>query len=91
MEYSILEVLMRRDEMDRDDALSWIEDAKQMVREGADPEEVCRYEFGLEPDYMWDLLELCCWRSADRFSLFVALEEGWWWRGWVGPPLFKRG
>jgi hypothetical protein len=58
MEYSILEVLMRRDEMDRDDALSWIEDAKQMVREGADPEEICRIEFGLEPDYMWDLLEL---------------------------------
>ena len=58
MEYSILEVLMRRDDMDRDDALSWIEDAKQMVREGEDPEEVCRLEFGLEPDYMWDLIEL---------------------------------
>ena len=58
MEYSILEVLMRRDKMDRDDALSWIEDAKQMVREGEDPEEVCRLEFGLEPDYMWDLIEL---------------------------------
>jgi hypothetical protein len=53
---SILEVLMRRDGMDKAEALERIEEAKQMVLDGDDPEEVVRYEFGLEPDYIWDLM-----------------------------------
>jgi len=28
------------------------------VANGADVEEILRYEFGLEPDYMWDLIEV---------------------------------
>jgi hypothetical protein len=53
---SILEVLMRRDGMDKAEALERIEEAKQMVLDGDDPEEVVHYEFGLEPDYIWDLM-----------------------------------
>jgi hypothetical protein len=54
--YSILEVLMRRDSMSKEEALEFIAEAKQMVAEGANPEEVLHYEFGLEPDYMFDLM-----------------------------------
>jgi hypothetical protein len=54
--YSILEVLMRRDGMSKEEALEFIAEAKQMVAEGANPEEVLHYEFGLEPDYMFDLM-----------------------------------
>lgn len=54
--YSILEVLMRRDGMSKEEALEFIAEAKQMVAEGASPEEVLHYEFGLEPDYMFDLM-----------------------------------
>ena len=39
-----------------DKALEFIAEAKQMVAEGAKPEEVLHYEFGLEPDYMFDLM-----------------------------------
>ena len=58
MDYSILEVLMRRDELSREEAQDMIDEAKELVRNGANPESICRTEFGLEPDYMWDLLEI---------------------------------
>ena len=54
--YSILEVLMRRDGMTEEEARGYIAEAKQMVAEGANPEEILHYEFGLEPDYMFDLM-----------------------------------
>jgi hypothetical protein len=54
--YSILEVLMRRDGMTEEEAKEYIAEAKQMVAEGASPEEILHYEFGLEPDYMFDLM-----------------------------------
>jgi hypothetical protein len=53
---SILEVLMRRDGLSKEEAQEWIDEAKQMVADGDDPEEVVHYEFGLEPDYIWDLM-----------------------------------
>ena len=53
---SILEVLMRRDGMSKAEAKERIEEAKQMVLDGENPEEVVHYEFGLEPDYIWDLM-----------------------------------
>jgi len=55
-EYSILRVLMRRDGMSRVDAQDLIEKAREEVEEGGDPEEVCEEWFGLEPDYVMDLL-----------------------------------
>jgi hypothetical protein len=53
---SILEVLMRRDGLSKEEAQEWIDEAKQMVADGDNPEEVVHYEFGLEPDYIWDLM-----------------------------------
>jgi hypothetical protein len=53
---SLLEVLMERDGLSRAQALRQIEEAREEVREGADPEEVLADWFGLEPDYLYDLL-----------------------------------
>lgn len=53
---SILEVLMRRDGLSKAEAQERIEEAKQMVLDGENPEEVVHYEFGLEPDYIFDIL-----------------------------------
>lgn len=55
-ECSILRVLMRRDGMSRADAEDLIEEAREEVEEGGDPEEICKELFGLEPDYVMDLL-----------------------------------
>jgi hypothetical protein len=57
MTYSILKVLMERDGMDKAEAEDWISDVRLEVANGADPEEMCHSEFGLEPDYIWELLE----------------------------------
>jgi hypothetical protein len=53
---SILEILMRRDGLSWSEAMDMIQEAKQMIREGSDPEEILHYEFGLEPDYIFDLI-----------------------------------
>jgi hypothetical protein len=53
---TIKQVLMRRDEMSSDDADELIAEARQRVADGEDPEEVLAEEFGLEPDYIFDLL-----------------------------------
>lgn len=55
-ECSILRVLMRRDGMSRADAEDLIWAAREEVREGGDLKEVCEEWFGLEPDYVMDLL-----------------------------------
>ena len=39
------------------EAQELIDEAREMVAEGADPEDVLYNEFGLEPDFIWDLLE----------------------------------
>lgn len=49
-------VLMRRDEMTAEDVDEWIKAAQQAVEEGEDPEDILQDEFGLEPDYIFDLL-----------------------------------
>ena len=54
--YSIKSVLMRRDGLTPDEADDMIEEARQLVAEGENPERVLRVEFGLEPDYVCDLL-----------------------------------
>lgn len=53
---SLLSVLIRRDGMDRDEAKEAIAEARERVRNGEDPEEILYEEFGLEPDYVFDLL-----------------------------------
>jgi len=53
---SIVEVIMKRDGLSLDQAKKAVRDARIMVRDGADPEEVLYDEFGLEPDYIFDLI-----------------------------------
>jgi hypothetical protein len=56
MEETLKEVLMRRDRLSAADAQELIDEAKARVQEGEDPEEILHDDFGLEPDYFWDLL-----------------------------------
>ncbi len=49
-------VLMRRDGMTAEDVDEWIKAARQAVEDGEDPEDILQDEFGLEPDYVFDLL-----------------------------------
>ena len=53
---SLKSVIMRRDGISSSEADEMISDAKELIAEGADPEEVLAEEFGLEPDYIFDLL-----------------------------------
>ena len=54
--YSIKKVIMRRDGLTEAEADDMIEEAREMVAEGENPERILRVEFGLEPDYIFDLL-----------------------------------
>lgn len=54
---TLKQVLMRRDRLTSDEADAAIAEAKERVAEGEDPEEVLLDEFGLEPDYVFDLLD----------------------------------
>lgn len=55
---SLKEVLMRRDGLSASEAAEAIEEARELVlTQGYDPEEVLLDEFGLELDYVFDLLE----------------------------------
>lgn len=53
---TILQVLMERDDLTEVEAQERINDCKEMIAEGEDPEEVLMDELGLEPDYIFDLL-----------------------------------
>ena len=52
---SLLKILMKRDDLTEAEAQEIIDDAKQQVRDGENPEDVL-YEMGLEPDYFDELL-----------------------------------
>lgn len=54
---TLKQVLMRRDKLSSDEADELIAEAKELVAAGEDPEEVLYDEFGLEPDYVFDLLD----------------------------------
>ena len=56
---NLISVLMYRDGLNRTEAVEQIEEAASLVLLGEDPEEVLYEEFGLEPDYVFDLLEYC--------------------------------
>lgn len=53
---TIKEILMRRDGMSAGEADDMISEAKAEVTAGMDPEEVLQDWFGLEPDYVFELL-----------------------------------
>jgi hypothetical protein len=50
-------ILMERDELTSKEADEIISQARQMILDGEDAEEVLYEEFGLEPDYIFDLLD----------------------------------
>lgn len=54
---SLKATIMERDGIDSDEADDLIAEARACVEEGEDPEEVLEEYFGLEPDYVFDLLE----------------------------------
>lgn len=52
----LLKILMQRDGLSQIEAEDLIKEARRRVAQGDDPEELLYDEFGLEPDYVWDLL-----------------------------------
>ena len=50
-------VLMERDELSSEEADEIISQARQMILDGEDPEEILYEEFGLEMDYIFDLID----------------------------------
>lgn len=53
---SIIKILMNRDNLTLAEAQAQLEEARRDVRNGDDPEEVLEDRFGLEPDYIYDLI-----------------------------------
>lgn len=53
---TLKQVLMRRDGLTAKEANEQIAEARQAVFDGEDPEEVLEDYFGLEPDYIFDLI-----------------------------------
>lgn len=54
--YSLINVLVKRDGVSRLDAIQVIREARLRVFNGENPETILHEEFGLEPDYVFDLL-----------------------------------
>jgi hypothetical protein len=50
------DVLMARDGLSEDEADELIADAQERVLDGENPEEILQDEFGLEPDFVFDLI-----------------------------------
>lgn len=55
-DYRIVPTLMRRDGISQADAEALVEDARARVMAGEDPEEILLEDFGLEPDFIFDLI-----------------------------------
>lgn len=51
---TIREILARRDGLSKEEIDEALEEARERIQEGKDPEEVLAEEFGLEPDYIFD-------------------------------------
>lgn len=54
---ALKQILIRRDGMTPEEADAAIKGAAELILQGEDPEEVLECEFGLEPDYIFDLLD----------------------------------
>lgn len=53
---SVIKILIERDGMTRDEAKELLEDCREMVLDGEDPEDVLYGELGLDPDYIFALM-----------------------------------
>jgi hypothetical protein len=47
---------MRRDQLTLEEATEQLNEAREAVAQGYDPEQACYDFFGLEPDYCFDLM-----------------------------------
>jgi len=54
---SLKETIMERDGIDSDEADDLIAEARACVQEGDDPQDILEEYFGLEPDYIFDLID----------------------------------
>lgn len=52
----IIEILMNRDGMALPMAIEAVKDARRRIKAGEDAEDILQYEFGLELDYVFDLI-----------------------------------
>jgi len=57
MTLSLKQILIKRDNLTPAEAEELIQEARERVHEGEDPENILHNEFGLEPDYIFDLLD----------------------------------
>lgn len=53
---NVVKILMERDNLSLAEAEAAVNEAKQAVLDGENPEEVLEDHFGLEPDYIYDLI-----------------------------------
>lgn len=53
---NLKKVLIERDGISEDEANELISNAKLRVLEGENAEEILEYEFGVEPDYIFDIM-----------------------------------
>tara|TARA_Y100000385_G_C12723462_1_gene479659 strand:- start:290 stop:454 length:165 start_codon:yes stop_codon:yes gene_type:complete len=51
----LVQILVERDSYSKEDAIQEVEEMKERVLHGENPEEIL-YEIGLEPDYIFELL-----------------------------------
>lgn len=56
MDETIVDILVRRDGMSRSEAEEAVQEAKDRVSNGENPVEILEEEFGLEPDYIFELI-----------------------------------
>jgi hypothetical protein len=49
-------ILIERDGLSNEEANALISEAKSRVLEGENAEEILEYDFGVEPDYIFDIL-----------------------------------
>lgn len=54
----LVRIIMNRDNMDEREATNLVKEAQCRVYDGEDPETVLYEELGLEPDYVFDLIEI---------------------------------
>ena len=57
MTLSLKQILIKRDNLTPAEAEELIQEARERVHEGEDPENILHNEFGLEPDYIFALLD----------------------------------
>ena len=56
-EYSIIPTIVKRDGISYKEAQKLVKEARERVlMDGEDPHEILLNEFGLEPDYLFDLM-----------------------------------